>query len=291
MRRALSNLKRSVARIEAVAVDMAATPLSAPADVRARQETLRCASVVILSGFFESFIKDCAEAYVRELCRRNVQFSLLPSRMQKKHFETGGQLLGQKATNKSRVAWIAATKEDMVVRLSSPATSPVGYTLLWEAFATTGGNPGPGVLKDVLEDLGVEKVTTKLNLVLGGTYETVRLALQSFIDVRNECAHTGSSTTIPTPGDLSDYCALLLQVAEAMVDVLEHRLGDAPFGVNLNTSDEPTIRSLPFVGRKAANLVTYRSANGPFGSFADIKIVPGFGEKSVRRLRLYAHVD
>ncbi len=53
--------------------------------------------------------------------------------------------------------------------------------------------------------------------------------------------------------------------------------------VNVNTADAKTIsQSLSGVGeKKAAAIVQYRTANGPFKSAQDLILVKGIGEKTV----------
>jgi DNA uptake protein ComE-like DNA-binding protein len=291
MRRSLSQLVDSLNRIRDIASDMDSRVLSSTNAIRLRDETLRCSCTVILSGFLESFIKECAEAYITEISSRRVPFSDLPKPTQRCHFVEGGQLLGLKTREESRVAWISADHLDMVRRLSSPALSPASYSLLWEAFAITQGNPGPDVIDRILKDLGVESRGSRLDAVLGGGYSTVKLAMQSFIAVRNECAHTGTALTVPTTVDLSSYCDLIERIARAFVSVLETRLGEAPFGVNLNTASPLELGRIPRLGsNRITALITHRVAHGPFLSVEDIAHVRGFGPALAELVRIHVHI-
>lgn len=56
--------------------------------------------------------------------------------------------------------------------------------------------------------------------------------------------------------------------------------------VNLNQATSPELESLPGIGQgKAAAIITYREENGPFNTVEDLVNVPGFGVKTVDRLK------
>jgi len=63
----------------------------------------------------------------------------------------------------------------------------------------------------------------------------------------------------------------------------------APAGfaaVDINTADAATLEQVKGIGPvKAAAIVDYRKANGPFKSVDELAKVPGIGEKSVEQLR------
>lgn len=56
--------------------------------------------------------------------------------------------------------------------------------------------------------------------------------------------------------------------------------------INLNTASEAELVTLSGVGPvKAKAIVDYRAKNGPFRSVEDLEKVPGFGKKTVEKLR------
>lgn len=287
---ALTRLQTSLDRIRDVADDMDTRLLTPHAEVRARDETLRCACTVILSGFLETFLKECVSDFVRVVASRRVPFSKLPDSTQKRHFVEGGQLVGQVMRGDGKVSWITATHVDLARRLAS-ATGTGEYELVWEAFANTQGNPSPSVIEEILKHLGVDKRRERLNLALAGDYPTVALQLSSFIAVRNECAHTGTTLNIPSPASLRDYCLLLKRVADAVVLVLLEALKNAPFGVNFNTATAAELTRIPgFGASRAQALVAYRAANGRLLNINDLARVPGIGAKLAASLSMYGHI-
>lgn len=59
---------------------------------------------------------------------------------------------------------------------------------------------------------------------------------------------------------------------------------DAPAApVNINTADAETLMTLPGIGEtRAADIIAYRQANGPFRMVEQLTDVPGIGEGSWR---------
>jgi hypothetical protein len=119
----------------------------------------------------------------------------------------------------SAYRWILSTSRDVARRLAS-VNSPPPFELLWEAFAETKGNPGPNVVKEFLSRFGVKKPMDALSRHVQRTHSTIHAQLDSFIAVRNECAHSGIPTAIPTPSEVSGYCDLLEAVGNGITSVL-----------------------------------------------------------------------
>ena len=62
--------------------------------------------------------------------------------------------------------------------------------------------------------------------------------------------------------------------------------------INLNTADEYELQRLPGIGeQRAADIIAYRQANGPFETVDDLDEVPGIGQGILDGLRDYAAVD
>lgn len=62
--------------------------------------------------------------------------------------------------------------------------------------------------------------------------------------------------------------------------------------INLNTADELELQRLPGIGEKrAADIIAYREANGPFESVEELDEVPGIGQGILDGLRDYAAID
>lgn len=62
--------------------------------------------------------------------------------------------------------------------------------------------------------------------------------------------------------------------------------------VNINTADSQDLQSLSGIGEKrAADIISYREANGPFQSVEDLTKVSGFGPKTLEKLRDHITVN
>lgn len=221
MQNALANFRASLGRIRDLANDALANAQQALADpaLRHRQETALSAVVVTMSGYFESFLREVAEQYVDAICQQHHPFANLKDNIRYTHFQGGGQVLSKIAgkTSSARYSWTSATPIDVAKRLASVDAGPP-YTLIWEAFADTGGNPGPDVVSDFLRRFGVERPMD--TLTSNSPTSGISLRLKSFIEVRNECAHTGKATNPPTPSEVLGYCDLLEGIAAGIVTTL-----------------------------------------------------------------------
>lgn len=236
MQTILDNFRASLERVRNLADDALANTAQAlknPA-LRERQETALSAVVVTMTGFFESFLRDVAEEYSETICQQNHPFANLKPNIRYTHFQGGGRVLSSIGGKKpsARYSWATATALDVAKRLASVDAGP-GYQLVWEAFAETGGNPGSRVIADFLARFGVEKPIETLspNVFLpapqtGGTpanlsAQMLSTMLDSFIAIRNECAHTGQATSTPTATDVLSYCDLLEAIAAGIVRTLK----------------------------------------------------------------------
>jgi RiboL-PSP-HEPN len=228
MQSALQDLKSAISRVRDIAADIAATTPQALKNPQLlqRHNTIQCACPVLLSGYFETFLKNLAEAFVIALYGQGTPFLQLPNKIQKHHFLAGASLIVDKLKNRGTSRWITATHEDIALRLSSVCDPTLTYELVWEAFANTRSNPGPDVVKEFLLNFGVENVSDKFNQFAnpGWAWNNCSAQLASFMAVRHECAHTGSSSTSFVPTNIQSYCDLIENISETIVKLLDNHL-------------------------------------------------------------------
>jgi hypothetical protein len=233
MSKSLVSFKESLTRIRDIINDINANAAQAlrNADVRARYETIRCAMMVILSGFFESFMRNLADEFIAELCARAVPFNNLPERIRATHFAGGANILLARAQKEKRAN--PMSESALLARRLASVVSAMPYELVSEAFGETRANPSAQVVREFLGRFGVENPGDQLLRTSGLTQSGVETTFESIIALRNECAHTGTAGNVPTGGQISDYCDFLEKVAEAVVNILDvhftsPRLGAAP---------------------------------------------------------------
>jgi hypothetical protein len=157
-------------------------------------------------------------------------FVALDARIREAHFEEGALVLNRvaHARKTNKVIWATATPEDIARRLHS-VSNAAPYEIVWEAFAGTRANPGPDVVRDFVLRFGVRKGWDRIAGKTPHSSSWLVSALNNFIRVRNECAHTGTAAVIPLPSDLRQFCDLLDTLATALVAVLrDHVAGFAP---------------------------------------------------------------
>jgi|SRR5579884_680521 len=232
MRSALNDFKISLQAVTALATHILSETGAALADpnVLQRHEIQQCACPVLLTGYFESFLKDVVKAFVSALSNRGLPFASLPDRIKQVHFEGGGRVLLSLAKTLKRSAsgstlFPHTTPEDVVFRLDSARANPSGgYDILWEAFANTSANPGPDVVAGLLRDLNVQAPWPTIAAAAAENESTLTSRLGDLIVVRNACAHTGKMSPVPSPSKIIDYSDTLSKIAEGIVVVLEGEL-------------------------------------------------------------------
>ena len=124
---------------------------------------------------------------------------------------------------------LLAKASDAARRLASVNDSQLPYEIVWEAFSETQANQGPGQISDFLKRFGVDKPLPTLAAAMNTTENTLTLGLRSFMEVRNECAHTGSASNVPTTTSVSAFCDLIEQLGKGIVAVFQDALGKPPY--------------------------------------------------------------
>jgi hypothetical protein len=231
MANALANLQSSIDRVRSITADIDANALAALADpvVQDRHETILCASTVILSGFFEPFLREIAEEVVAAICACSVPFGNLPDRVRVTHLWEGARRVSEFARQeKSENPIVLAKASDAARRLASVARPALPYEIIWEAFAETQANPGPSQISDFLKRFGIENPIPTLASTMGIGENTLVIGLSSFLGIRNECAHTGSATTNPTSTDVRGYCDLIHKIGTGIDTLLNDLLSNPP---------------------------------------------------------------
>jgi RiboL-PSP-HEPN len=196
-------------------------------NIKAQQETVQCATMVVMSGYLEAFIRDLAKAFFDELKARGTGLQVLSvvdpdTNYSLVHFRNGAKVLANMAKGKDANL---GDCELFIKRLHAPledATEPPA----WEAFAMTEANPGPRVLRSFLKGLGINESLKGVSEAVNSRYSDVVFdtLLTSFIAVRNECAHSGKAKEVPTPTTVEDYVDVLRTLALGMCKVVDSRV-------------------------------------------------------------------
>lgn len=230
MRIRLRDLKREIRNVNGVCQLLDSPSFLTSGALRASQP-VSCGIVVLLSGVFEAFLKNCVSDYVSALNGKCLASNAIPDKMLLKHFREGGGALVAEVKrvvkrNKSKGPLDLSSVEDLIRRLGARAAS--GRTeLAWESFAQTRGNPGPDVVKEILAGLDVksgwDQIKKEAQLLKKGVID-LKIWLESFVDLRNECAHTGASSSAPTTSEIRDHASRCALTAHCIVRILEQKL-------------------------------------------------------------------
>jgi hypothetical protein len=232
MQNAFANLKASLDRVREIAVDIDANVQAALADaaIQARHETTLCAASVILSGFLESFLREVAEEVAGDICNRGLPFDNLPAKIRATHYWDGAAHLREVARQeRSEKPLMLSKASDVARRLASVRNAQIPYEIVWEAFADTQANPGPDQIGAFLKRFDIEEPLPTLAGAMNTTQNNLVLRLRSFMEIRNECAHTGSARNVPTTSDVQGFCDLIEQLSAGIVAVLQDMLSKPPF--------------------------------------------------------------
>jgi hypothetical protein len=223
LRSALADFRVDIDHVNKV-VAWLTTPAALTTDMLPAARAISCGCVVLLSGYFESFIKECMRGFITAVNGLGKPFNVLPYNMRCTHFDKGGKAL-RGEIKRDRENNDTANAENMAERLRS-VSAGTGYQLVWEAFADTQANPGPTVVKGLINVVGVQDPWRKINAATTPPRGDLETFLRIFIFIRNECAHTGSVATPPTASVLTEYGENLVAIGEGVVMLLESRLGE-----------------------------------------------------------------
>ena len=226
MHDAIRDLKSSLIRIRDITFDIDAQAAAALADraLAGRLETIRCALVVILTGYFESFLRDSVQAFISNVNSRSIPYATLPDKLRAINLAEGGRALTQRVKEEhgGRVTWITASSADIAGRLGSIHSGP-RCDLVWEAFAQTRSNPNFEVVKDFLTRVGVATPALALEAATGLSHQLISGNLESLLSMRNESAHSGQPAVVPVPSTIRTFCDLLERIGDGFVHILcEH---------------------------------------------------------------------
>jgi hypothetical protein len=182
---------------------------------------ISCSSIVLLSGYFESYLKDITREYIGSINNLNKPLSNIPLKMRLKHYSGGAEALTW-ASKKDKSLKSTSMSEDLTRRLGS-LDQTLGYSLAWESFANTKSNPGTETVSTLLAGLEIEKAWTSIN-DLDRTHGPLDLFLTSFIAMRNVCAHTGRHNTPPSGFDILGYVDKFRSIASCIDCLIGLRL-------------------------------------------------------------------
>ena len=222
---AYEDLDQSLARVEELANWLfESTTLAEPE--RTRQETQRAGCAVLLVGVFESFLKGVVREHLRAVPRTGRTFAQLPEKMRNLHYEGGGRVLAevmQRQRKQEPQFFAGITANDVVERLYSPQNeASTEYYLVWEAFADTRQSPKSSTVSDILKGLGVETVWPSIE---GHADDAALITdLTDLIEKRNECAHTGRMSVVPSAPEILRYAQVIRKIGSASVHLLSAAL-------------------------------------------------------------------
>jgi len=194
--------------------------------LRAQHGTIQLGSVVLLSGYLESYLKAICEAYFAELLTKGFGAKKLGDRVVETHLREGAGHLTDLVKRESKKSPGSLTESEAFVRRLVAPILDANKAPVWEAFARTQGNPSPRVVKDVLKGLGISDPFQRASVAVNGRYSSATFdqLLQNFVDLRNECAHTGTAQVVPSPSTIYDFVMLLRTLTLGIAKIVDLRV-------------------------------------------------------------------
>ena len=189
-----------------------------------KHEAIQSAAVMLLSGYIESFLRDAAENFFEELSDTALNYSNLSWEMKLAHYLDGAKMLGQIVDCERRAKSLYLPETLSAIKALLYPTSNNSPKLFWKAFAQTRSNPGPEVIKDFLRKFDIKDPLANLGTKSGYSANHIESQLRTLIELRNECAHTGSIKGVPSPMTIRDYIHFLRKVCYGIAKLLTERL-------------------------------------------------------------------
>jgi hypothetical protein len=216
---ATDDFLNSLETIEEVALSLS-TPSALKPSQLACTNAISCSVIVLLSGYFESYLKNVVKDYIEAINNLNKPINQIPATMRLKHYSGGADALVN-ASKKDKKLKSTNISEDLTRRLGS--LDQPKYHLAWESFANTKSNPGTETVTTLLSGLEIEKAWNSID-DLNKSHGRLGIFLTTFIEMRNVCAHTGRHHTPPSGADLIDYIRKFKSLAECIDMVIGLRL-------------------------------------------------------------------
>lgn len=192
----------------------------------AQHNTMQLGCIVLLSGYLESFMRSVCESYFVELSNKGYGMNKLDHKYLSIHLREGAGVLSDLVKRELKQDKHVLTDSSAFVRrlvapIIDPTKSPV-----WEAFARTRSNPSPEVLGDVLQSLGIKGGFNAVETALGNKYSpnTLRELLRNLNDLRNECAHTGTASSVPQPSTVINLAQFAKYLTLGVCRLIDHKV-------------------------------------------------------------------
>lgn len=192
--KALKNFRASVKLTESLLALERKYPDPAPRDLQPLTGGLRAGAAVLMVAAFEDFIRSMVREHVGSLRTRTpeARFDMLPDRIRVDSVFTSlhRALDGPEYGTKTK-------KVDRLPAISKVAADVIAGRVNTDAIATTGGNPGPDLLKQVLKSCDIvdafavvrPRFEKKWNRPVAENF--IRDKLEEIVNRRHEVAHSG----------------------------------------------------------------------------------------------------
>lgn len=177
------------------------------------------ASLVLLSAFFEGYLRDLGREFADEISKKDILFNDLPMKVQETHIWHTPTWI-----NRTKPPLLRGDIEDVARRYGSPFGRIDGrYELVSECYGDCLGNPTFVSVNEAFNrmGIGITKAAKRSGLITVNSFENW---LKGFSELRNRIAH-GSYGMGPTPlGDARKYVDDFRTLADFMQHLVTQQI-------------------------------------------------------------------
>ncbi|MDA3835418.1 MAG: HEPN domain-containing protein [Spirochaetales bacterium] len=184
---------------EKVALTLTLPAALIPAQLEITNAT-SCATIVLQSGYFESYLKDVIKELIEKINGLRKPILEIPNKVIRQHYSGGVDALSW-ACKLDKKHGTTSYSKDLSKKLCS--LDQAAYQLAWESFANTKSNPNSLTVSNLLSGVDISSAWDEIHKI--NTSKRLDSFLNSFIEKRNICAHTGKHQSPPTGVELLDY--------------------------------------------------------------------------------------
>lgn len=180
--------------------------------VRVKSESLRGATIVLLSATFEAFLKDGIAEYIERISKK-FRYSNHPKLPIKFAFRNDFGYIDHLRSRKDA---------DKHKELKAHATTIASNLITAESFDKTHSNPNSECVETMLKNIGIGNIWPQIADEFGALHpvplppNVIKHTLDSYINWRNEVAHNGVASNL-TRKDLLD-AVLFYNALAASID-------------------------------------------------------------------------
>jgi len=183
------------------------------------------ASIILVSAYFENFLREIGSEFAKEIQGIVPNFYSLPIEIQDTHVDYIPHWI-----QRTRPSLDRSEKEEVARRYGSPFPSGLNYELIGESFGDCLANPNCETVNDMFKlRMGI-KITQKASINSNVIIAQYSGWLKTFNDIRNAIAHGDPTRSPVAPSDVRYYVSNFSILSNFMIGIIQSRLNEIKKG-------------------------------------------------------------